>query len=334
MHGFPRARRVRLPEHLGALGSDIAAIELSVHEAGTGPSVVMCHGFPELAYSWHHQLATLAEGGFRAIVPDMRGYGASDSPDAVEAYDLEHLTADMVGLLDALDIEKAVFAGHDWGGFVAWAMPVLYPERTLGAIGVNTPNFPFPTTTLYRSLVDADDKMYILWFQEPDVAERFLDERTRIVFEKLMRRAVPLEETLAQAERDGVDLNPFLRIDALGLLGEPLLTPVELDYYTRAYQNAGFRGGINWYRNIDRNAERLPGVGTTKLRLPSLMITAEWDPALTPALAAGMPTICSDLEMHMIERCGHWTQQEKPEELSGLMLDWLTRRFGTLEDRR
>ena len=170
--------------------------------------------------------------------------------------------------------------------------------------------------------------MYILWFQEPDVAERFLDERTRIVFEKLMRRAVPLEETLAQAERDGVDLNPFLRIDALGLLGEPLLTPAELDYYTRAYQNAGFRGGINWYRNIDRNAERLPGVGTTKLRLPSLMITAEWDPALTPALAAGMPAICSDLEMHMIERCGHWTQQEKPEELSALMLDWLTRRFG------
>jgi pimeloyl-ACP methyl ester carboxylesterase len=195
MHGFPRARRVRLPEHLGALGSDIAAIELSVHEAGTGPSVVMCHGFPELAYSWHHQLATLAEGGFRAIVPDMRGYGASDSPDAVEAYDLEHLTADMVGLLDALDIEKAVFAGHDWGGFVAWAMPVLYPERTLGAIGVNTPNFPFPTTEIYRSLGDAeaDEKMYTLWFQKPGVAESFLDQRTRIVFEKLMRRAVPLE---------------------------------------------------------------------------------------------------------------------------------------------
>jgi pimeloyl-ACP methyl ester carboxylesterase len=321
-----------LPRHSGALGSDIAAIELSVHEAGSGPSVVMCHGFPELAYSWHHQLATLAKGGFRAIVPDMRGYGASDRPDAIEAYDLEHLAADMVGLLDALDIEKAVFAGHDWGGFVVWAMPVLHPERTLGVIGVNTPNFPFPTTTLYRSLVDADDKMYILWFQEPGVAESFVDQRTRVVFEKLMRRAVPLEETLAQAERDGVDFNPFLRIDALGLLGEPLLTPAELDYYTRAYQNAGFRGGINWYRNIDRNAERLPGVGTTKLLLPSLMITAEWDPALTPALAAGMPSICSDLEMHMIEGCGHWTQQEKPEELSGLMLDWLTRRFGTPED--
>jgi pimeloyl-ACP methyl ester carboxylesterase len=328
MKAFPPAHRVELPEHLGARGSDIAAIELSVHEAGAGPAVVMCHGFPELAYSWRHQLATLAEAGFRAIVPDMRGYGASDSPDAIEDFDLEHLTADVVGLLDALDIEKAVISGHDWGGFVAWAMPVLYPERTLGVIGVNTPNFPFPTTARYRSMVDADDKVYILWFQESGVAEAFLDKRTGIVFEKLMRRGVPPEQALAQAQRDGVDFNPFLRIDAIGSIGEPLLTPAELDYYTRAYQNTGFRGGINWYRNIDRNAERLPEVGTTKLHLPSLMITAEWDPAIPPALAAGMPEICSDLEMHMIEGCGHWTQQEKPEELSALMLDWLTRRFG------
>jgi pimeloyl-ACP methyl ester carboxylesterase len=257
----------------------------------------------------------------------MRGYGASGSPDAIEDFDLEHLTADMAGLLDALDIEKAVFAGHDWGGFVAWAMPVLYPERTLGVIGVNTPYFPFPTTAVYRSLVDADDKMYILWFQKPGVAESFLEGRTRSVFEKLMRRGVSPEQAFAQAERDGVDFNPFLKIDAVGLLGEQLLTPAELDYYTRVYQNTGFRGGVNWYRNIDRNGERLPEVGTTKLELPSLMITAEWDPAIPPALAAGMPELCSDLEMHMIEGCGHWTQQEKPEELSALMLDWLTRRF-------
>ena len=112
MKAFPPARRVRLPEQLGARGSHIAAIELSVHEAGTGPAVVMCHGFPELAYSWRHQMVTISEGGFRVIVPDMRGYGASDSPAAIEDYDLEHLTADVVGLLDALGIEKAVIAGR------------------------------------------------------------------------------------------------------------------------------------------------------------------------------------------------------------------------------
>jgi pimeloyl-ACP methyl ester carboxylesterase len=299
---------------------------LAVHEAGTGPAVVMCHGFPELAYSWRHQVAALAEGGFRAIAADQRGYGESDCPERVEDYDLEHLAADMAGLLDVLDIEKAFFAGHDWGGFVAWAMPVLYPERTLGVIGVNTPNFPFPTTKFYRTLVDEDDKLYILWFQKPGVAEQFMDRNPRMIFEKIMRRAVPREEALAQAAREGIDANPFLHIEKLGTLGPELLSPEELEVYVRAYGKTGFRGGINWYRNIDRNVERLPAVGTQKLDLPCLMVTAEWDPALPPETAAGMPEICSDLEMHMIEACGHWTQQEKPDELSHLMLDWLAKR--------
>ena len=328
MKAFPEAKRVHLPKHQGGAGADIDAVTLSVHEAGEGPAVVMCHGFPELAYAWNHQMGALAEAGFRAIAPDMRGYGASDSPAAIEAFDLEHLTADLVGLLDALEIEKAIFAGHDWGGFVTWAMPVLYPERTLGVIGVNTPNFPFPTTAHYRSLVGADDEAYTLWFQESGVAEDFIDARTRIVFEKLMRRDVPVEQAVAQAARDGVKFNPFLYIDAIGPIGEALLTPAELDHYTHVYQKASFRDGINWYRNVDRNAARLPDVGTKKLDLPCLMITAEWDPAMPPYIAAGTAELCSDLEMHMVEGCGHWTQQEKPEELSALMLDWLNRRFG------
>ena len=328
MNHFPPARRIKLPRHQGARGSDIEAIELAVHEAGSGPAVVMIHGFPELAFSWRHQLQAISEGGFRAIVPEMRGYGASDSPEAITDYDLEHLTADLDALLDALDIEKAVFAGHDWGGFVIWAMPVLYPDRCLGVIGVNTPNFPVPTTDIYRSLVDEDDKMYNLWFQKPGIAENFLDQRTRVVFEKLMRTSFDPGEMLAMAESEGMGFNPFLSIEEMPMMGGELLTTEEMDIYIESYQKAGFRGGINWYRNIDRNAERLPEVGNTKLDLPSLMITAEWDPALTPELAAGMPDICSDLEMHMIKACGHWTQQEKPEELNRLMLDWLKKRFG------
>jgi len=328
MNNFPPAQRIKLPKHQGARGADIAEIELAVHEAGTGPAIVMVHGFPELAYSWHHQLKAISEGGFRAIVPEMRGYGASNSPEAIEDYDLEHLTADLAALLDVLDIEKAVFAGHDWGGFVIWAMPVLYPQRCLGVIGVNTPNYPMPTTDVYRSLVDEDDKMYNLWFQKPGVAENFLDERTRIVFEKLMRTSFDPKELLAMAKEEGIGFNPFMSIEEMPMMGGDLLTTEEMDYYIDSYQKAGFRGGINWYRNIDRNAERLPEVGNTKLHLPSLMITAEWDPALTPDQADGMPDICSDLEMHMIKACGHWTQQEKPAELNHLMLDWLTRRFG------
>jgi pimeloyl-ACP methyl ester carboxylesterase len=327
MSAFPSARRISLPKRRGARGTEIEAIDLAIYEEGSGPAVVMCHGFPELAYSWRHQVAALSGSGFRAIAVDQRGYGESGCPDPITDYDLEHLAADMVGLLDALEIDRAVFAGHDWGGFVAWAMPVLYPERTRGVIGVNTPNFPFPTTKFYGKLFDDDEKLYILWFQKPGVAENFMDKDPRIVFQKIMRRAVPPEQTMAQAARDGIDANPFLRIQALGTIGPELLSAEELETYVRAYEKTGFRGGINWYRNIDRNAERLTEVGTQKLSLPCLMVTAEWDPALPPETAAGMPAICSDLEMHMIEKCGHWTQQEKPEELSRVMGDWLTRRF-------
>ncbi|HEY5638712.1 MAG TPA: alpha/beta hydrolase [Dehalococcoidia bacterium] len=327
MSDFPAARRVSLPARRGHLGSEIQPIDLAIYEAGEGPAVVMCHGFPELAYSWRHQVAALAGAGFRAIAVDQRGYGESDCPEPVEVYDLDHLTSDIVGLLDVLDIDKAVVAGHDWGGFVAWAMPVLYPDRILGVIGVNTPNFPFPTTAFYRTLFQNDDDLYILWFQPPGPAEQFLDRRTQLVFEKLMRRSVPREQALAQAAAEGIAGNPFLRIEALGEIGAELLSPEELSYYVAAFTRTGFRGGINWYRNIDENAKRLPEVGTTKLDLPCLMITAEWDPALPPETAAGMPEICTDLEMHMIGECGHWTQQEKPGELSRLMLDWLKRRF-------
>jgi pimeloyl-ACP methyl ester carboxylesterase len=322
MSDFPDPHRVSLPARKGHLGDVIAPIDLAVYEKGSGPAVIMSHGFPELAYSWRHQLAALADAGFRAIAIDQRGYGESDCPPRVEDYDIDHLTSDVAGVLDALGIEKAVVAGHDWGGFVAWAMPVLYPDRILGAIGVNTPNFPFPTTAFYRTGFKNDDDLYILWFQTPGVAEEFMDVRPGI-----MRRAVPPAEALAKAGAEGVAGNPFLRIEAMSPIGPELLTSDELEYYVRAFTKTGFRGGINWYRNIDGNAERFPAVGTTKLDIPCLMITAEWDPALPPSTAAGMPDICTDLEMHMIAECGHWTQQEKPDELSHLMVDWLKRRF-------
>lgn len=312
METFPAPRRIALPE-----------ITLSVHEAGAGLAVVLLHGFPELAYSWRHQFPTLVAAGFRVIAPDQRGYGASDAPAPIDAYDLDHLCSDVIALLDALGIERAVFAGHDWGGFVAWAMPVLHPRRTAGVIGVNTPYMPFPTTDILRSLFPDDEKLYILWFQAPGVAEAVLDENPRLCFEKLMRRGTPPEAALAAT----VDANPFRRLHAFEPVGESLLSAEELDHYARAYAPRGFRGGINWYRNIDRNRQRFPTVGEVPVGVPCLMITAEWDLALRPALAERMPALCRDLEMHMIEHCGHWTQQEHPETLNRLMVSWLRRRF-------
>jgi len=220
-----------------------------------------------------------------------------------------------------------VFAGHDWGGFVSWAMPVMHPQRCLGAIGVNTPYVPFPTTARLRKAFSEDERLYILWFQRPGVAEAVLDQHPRLVFEKLMVRGVPARASLVQAGKAGGDFNPFRRIETLKPLGAPLLSAEEIDVYEKAYASRGFRGGINWYRNVDRNAERFPDVSTKPISLPCLMITAEWDAALPPDMAKHMPALCSDLEMHMIRECGHWTQQEKPEELNRLMIDWLQRRF-------
>jgi pimeloyl-ACP methyl ester carboxylesterase len=333
MPDLPSPRRIALAAQRGPDGHAESPVTLSLHEAGEGPAVVLCHGFPELAYSWRHQIEPLRAADFRVIAPDQRGYGASDAPAGSDAYDLEHLTGDLVGLLDALGIEKAVFAGHDWGGFVVWAMPILHPERTAGVIGVNTPYLarpPVPPTQVMAQLVGGEaERLYILWFQQPGVAEAVLDREPRLVFEKLMRRGLPPAEMLAHAMKQGgpLDLNPFRRLAELDALGEPFLDAADLDTYTRAFEKSGFRGPVSWYRNFDRNWERHPEVGTRKISVPCLMVTAEWDVALAPAMAADMPARCTDLETVLIESCGHWTQQEKPAELNRVMLDWLCRRF-------
>ena len=332
---FPSPRRVTLPARRTATGDEVPALTLSVHDAGDGPAVVLCHGFPELASSWRHQFDALVQRGCRVIAPDQRGYGGSDRPEPIRAYDIHHLTSDLTGLLDVLGIERAVFAGHDWGGFVVWAMPSLHRERVAGVIGVNTPYLPrapIPPLQVFRALVGGrSERMYIAWFQEPGVAEGVLDSRARLVFERLMRRGVDtatLQQRMA-ADPDGPDLNPFRRLEEVEPLGEPLLTAAELDTYVSTFERTGFRGGINWYRNFDRNWETAPEVGVTKVEQPCLMVTAEWDAALRPELAAGMPALCPDLETKQIARSGHWTQQEKPEELNRILVDWLVRRFGS-----
>ena len=331
MSALPPPRRIRLAPCSAPEGREEDRLSLSVHEGGTGPAVVLCHGFPELAHSWRSQYQPLVDAGFHAIVPDQRGYGASDSPVGSDLYDMEHLTADMIHLLDALDVEKAVFAGHDWGGFVAWAMPILHPDRTAGVIGVNTPYLPRPpippTQALSLAVGGATEKMYILWFQEPGVAEGVLDKNPRLVFEKLMRRAAPPEEMLARVAERGGDMNPFRELELIPESGETLLSPADLDFYTRAFSRSGFRGGVSWYRNLDRNWTRHPEIGVRKIDHPALMVTAEWDMALQPALAEDMPSRCNDLETVMIPQCGHWTQQEKPDELNRIMIDWLHKRF-------
>jgi pimeloyl-ACP methyl ester carboxylesterase len=319
------------PEKIG-LGERWADpdFHLSAYQAGTGPAVVFVHGFPDLAMGWQHQLSAVAAAGFHAIAPDMRGYGGSSCPQEVAAYSIDELTGDLVALLDSLQIEKAVFVGHDWGGFVTWAMAVLHPDRVAGVAAACTPYMPFPSVAVHLEAVAGDiDRQYVAWFQEPGVAEAYMDQHVRAIVSKIMRTSVPLEELFAVAFADGkLNMNPFMDIETAPALGEPLLAAAEFEHYVEAFTRTGFRGGINWYRNIDSNALAHPDVGVAPLALPCLMLTAELDPALRPEFAADMHERCSDLEMHMINNAAHWVQQEQAEVFNSYLTSWLQRRFG------
>jgi pimeloyl-ACP methyl ester carboxylesterase len=321
---FPAAVRVPLTGR-----ADDPDFALSVHERGEGPAVVFCHGFPDLARTWRTPFAAVAEAGYRVLAPDMRGYGASSRPEAVHEYGLTELTGDLVALLDARGIERAAFVGHDWGGFVVWAMPVLHPSRVAGIAALCTPYMPFPSVAVHAALVGGEvERQYVAWFQEPGVAEQAMDPDVRVIFDRVMRCGVPREEMLRAALADGkLNMNPFLGAGALPRIGEPVMSPQELELYCRTFERTSFRGGINWYRNVDRNLREHPAVGTAPLSLPCLMLMAELDPFLSPDLAANMRERCSDLEMHSVAGAGHWVQREKAGEVAERLVGWLQRRF-------
>ena len=314
---------------------DTNDIRMAVYEQGPkdGVAVVMCHGFPEIAYSWRHQLPAVAAAGFRAIAPDMRGYGYTGGPkgkDAVPLYDVAHLTDDLAGLLDALGLDKAIFAGHDWGGIVVWQMALRHPDRVAGVIGVNTPFMPRgPVDPIAGMRMAFGEDMYIVFFQNFGVAEKIFEKDVARTMRFWYRKS-PMK--LADFDKLPADQKNFsflksFETDESTWIGEGLLTAEELDYYTRAFQKSGFEGGINWYRNFTRNWEMSEGQ-TQKVDAPSLMISAADDIVLRPELAIGMEQYVPDLEKHIIPDCGHWTQSEKPQELNALMVDWLKRRFG------
>jgi pimeloyl-ACP methyl ester carboxylesterase len=310
----------------------VNGIELGYYEAGPreGVPIVLCHGFPELAFSWRHQIKALGDAGRWVIAPDQRGYGLSAKPDRVSDYDMDHLTGDLTGLLDHLGVEKAIFCGHDWGGIVVWQMPLMHPGRVAGVIGLNTPflpRAPADPIVIMRNRFGPD--MYIVWFQNPDDPEATLGEDVDKTMRFFMRRPAALTAAAAQPNPSG---STFAFKDLLrgwdGKTGaEQLLTPDELAAFVDAFQAGGFFGPVSWYRNFTRNWERAEKLPQRIDGVPCLMVTAELDAVLTPEMAEPMPAFVGDLETHMVRGSGHWTQQEKPEDVNRLILDWLDRRF-------
>ena len=307
-------------------------IRMAVYEQGKGFPVVFCHGFPELGYSWRHQLPALAAAGFHAIAPDQRGYGLTDRPKEVEAYSIMDLCQDLTGLLDAKGIDKAVFCGHDWGGFVVWMMPILHPDRVAGVIGLNTPlmqPLPVPPVQMLRALLGEDN--YMVAFQEPGVADGILAADVRKTCRLFMRRgglfdAEEFGKLPPNAPERKFQLLKLIQgpLDAVG--GEVFLSDEELDFFVETFERTGFTGGINWYRNLDRNWEATKSLDH-KIGVPCLYVGAEDDVVLPPSSANGMERFVSDLEKHTIADCGHWTQQEKPDELNRVVIEWLKRKI-------
>ncbi|MEE4300396.1 MAG: alpha/beta hydrolase [Pseudomonadales bacterium] len=317
---FPAARRITTN-----------GIELAVHEAGPadGPAVVFCHGFPELAFSWRFQLPAVAAAGYRAIAPDQRGYGDSDRPGPVEAYDIQQLTGDLAGLLDALGIERAVFCGHDWGGAVVWSMAQLRPDRVAGVIALNTPFSPRASMDPLKLMkAGMGEDFYIVQFQQPGVADAIFAERVEAVFRMFYGRSEMTAEDFARLPADQRRLSMLAALEAYDPASAPapIIDEEALSHFIDTFRKTGFTGGINWYRNISRNWAATADV-PDHVGVPALMVSAANDVVLTPAMTEGMEQWVPDLEKHVIADCGHWTQQEKPDETNALILDWLQRRF-------
>ncbi len=303
-------------------------IEMHVAEMGHGFPVVMCHGFPEMWYSWRHQMKALAEAGFRAIAPDQRGYGDSVCPQPIEAYTQRKLVGDIVGMLDSLGLGKCVIVGHDWGGMVAWNTAMMAPESVERVIGINTPfipRSPIKPTDAMRAMA-AGGFHYILYFQTPGVAEAELER--------------DVERSLRAFYQDPVNIDPAeMRKAPPGVFGQAggglldrfpdrthgkFLTEQDFQMFVQAFKKSGFRGGLNWYRCIDRNWEESLGQ-VDRVEQPALMITAELDSVLRPEMAAGMNTWVPNLRKTvLVKGSGHWTQQEKPAEVNAAILDFLS----------
>ena len=247
---------------------DTNGIKMHMAEQGEGPLVLLCHGFPESRYSWRHQLPALAEAGFRAVAPDMRGYGRTDRPEAIDQYTLFHLVGDMVGLLDGLGAAQAVIVGHDWGAPVAWHAALMRPDRFRGVIGLSVPFRPRgpdrPTTVMPQT---EDAVFYQLYFQTPGVAEaEFEHDIRRFIRATLYSISgdMPLHvPTAMMVPRQG-GLHARWASEFVNPATLPnWLTAADVDFYAGEFERTGFSGGLNWYRNIDRNWELLRRLRST-----------------------------------------------------------------------
>ncbi|REJ74531.1 MAG: alpha/beta hydrolase [Acidobacteria bacterium] len=331
-----------MPDQPQLRDHQLPSVRLRVAEAGdpSDPLVVLVHGWPESWYSWRHQIPALAEAGYRVLAPDMRGYGGSEAPEEVGQYDIFHLCDDLAALIQSAGAEHAAIVGHDWGAIVGWHFALLHPEKVNAVAGLSVPYggrarvSPLETWRTKHG----DDFYYILYFQELDdegrgVAEQEFDAAPR---ELLSRLLVSPDTPCAEPELS----DPARAAGGMiPRLGRPLerpdwLTDADLDYYSQEFARAGFRGGINYYRNFHRNWEQTPHLEGARVPQPALFVSGAEDAVIRGAnidqLAALLAHGVADLRgLHLLPGIGHWVQQEAPELTNEILLNYLSTAVGS-----
>jgi epoxide hydrolase A/B len=317
----PEFRFIQLPD-----------IRLRAAVEGRGPLVVMVHGFPESWYSWRHQMTPIAEAGFTACAIDVRGYGGSDRPHPVAAYDMEHMISDVVGVIEALSTGgKAILVGHDWGAPIVWNSALVRPDRVRAVCGLSVPYMGVPTrvfTEIYEDVFTKRNKFfYQAYFQKEGIAEAEAEKNIRDFLRKFYYAISgdapdgtwPTNKTADATLLEGlVDPDPF----------PAWLTRADLDYYVGEFEKSGLRGPINRYRNHARDFEFIQQFKDRKIEQPALFIGGARDLVLTmfgradfvPQMRSQIPDLRGS---DVLEGCGHWTQQERPREVNDRLLAWL-----------
>ena len=307
----------------------VNGIRMRVAEQGVGPIVLMLHGFPESWYSWRHQLRAVAAAGYRGVAPDMRGYGETDAPDDIEKYDVLDLCGDVTGLLDHFGEEKAVLVGHDWGAAVAWYCVLLEPQRFSALVTMSVPWGPRSSSPPLPQLRQnfGENFFYMLYFQEPGVADAELGADPRGLLTRFLASPgaarEPARITDPKTSAGGL----------IGRIGAPLdlpswLSREDLDYYVAQFTRTGFSGGLNYYRNLDRNWELTPQLEGAVIEVPTLFIAGEKDIVLrgrdAATLEGPMRLVAGDLRgIRLIPDAGHWIQQERADEVNAMLVDFL-----------
>jgi pimeloyl-ACP methyl ester carboxylesterase len=297
-------------------------IRLHLTDTGRGFPIILLHGFPELWYSWRRQIDALAEAGFRVIAPDLRGYGGTDAPDDVDSYAMSNLCEDILGMFDELGLDKAAVVGHDCGGALAWNFALRHPERTERVVSLNTAYLAPGSAPQPIALRDrfglTDETFYERYFQTPGVAESELEADVRVTFQKIMRTTRSAEDhwTFATVGGDGSSL--LGRIGA----GEPLVSKVDIETYVRTFKRTGFRGALNWFRAAEKSWEEDQALPSHNLDIPAMLIVADRDKLNPPEMAEETKALVSNLRIEHLD-CGHWTQQEKPADVTKLLIDFL-----------